>query len=306
VLERTLLVTGLPRAGTTLTCELLNKVPDTVALDEPMDRAGFCAATPPGLVHRAAVKTKLVARPGVTAPSPERMAHNVERFLVEQRRTLLADGTAISKNVGGRVLGAKVADAKDDDGRRTTMARRGPIRIGRPLSPDFLLAAKHNSAFAGALTALAPRFQIHAVVRNPLAILASWQTVPFAVGRGHATLAELFHPPLAADLASIDDVLDRQVHLLSWFFQRFIEHLPTTAILRYEELIASDGTALVQLAGRAPVLSESLQSRNATKVYDRDTMARLAERLLADGDAPWRALYDGSDVEGLLVASTAG
>src|SRR5689334_16285425 len=35
--DRDVLVTGLPRSGTTLTCHLLQKLPDTVALHEPMD-----------------------------------------------------------------------------------------------------------------------------------------------------------------------------------------------------------------------------------------------------------------------------
>lgn len=305
MLDRILLVTGLPRAGTTLTCELLNQVPDTVALDEPMDRAGFCAAAPPSVARRVLVRAGLGShhRP---SPTPALLAANLERFLLEQRRTLLADGTAISKNVNGRVLGAKVADDKDGEGRRATMARRGPIRVERPLSPRFLLAAKHNSAFAGALPALTPRFRVQAVVRNPLAILASWQTVPFAVGQGRATLAELFDPPLAAELARRDDVLDRQVHLLSWFFERFIDLLPSAAILRYEDLIASDGALLHQVAGLPPQLREPLRSRNSTKVYDRDALELLAGALLADPSPPWRSLYEPSDVEGLLAASTAG
>ena len=32
-----MLLTGLPRGGTTLACELLNHLPDVRALDEPMD-----------------------------------------------------------------------------------------------------------------------------------------------------------------------------------------------------------------------------------------------------------------------------
>ena len=34
---RNVLITGTPRSGTTLLCSLLNKVPDTVALHEPMN-----------------------------------------------------------------------------------------------------------------------------------------------------------------------------------------------------------------------------------------------------------------------------
>ena len=36
--ENDVVITGLPRGGTTLACELLNAVENTVALDEPMDK----------------------------------------------------------------------------------------------------------------------------------------------------------------------------------------------------------------------------------------------------------------------------
>jgi hypothetical protein len=39
--ENDVVLTGLPRSGTTLTCHLLNKLPDTVALHEPMQGVDY-------------------------------------------------------------------------------------------------------------------------------------------------------------------------------------------------------------------------------------------------------------------------
>ena len=299
--SRVVLVTGLPRSGTTLTAELLNAIPDTIALDEPMDRAAF---TVPRVrlprVPRAALRR--VGLGSVVGPMTDAkgVAANIERFLAAQRTNILEGGRAISKNVDGRVVGAKVADDRRPDGRRRTLASRGEISIDKPLSANFLLAAKHNSAFAAVLPALVRRFDVYAVVRNPLAILSSWQTVPFAVGRGHATLAELFDPTLADALASIDDVLDRQLHLLGWFFRRF-DDLPADRIIRYEDLVASDGAVLARVAGATPAVPQPLASRNTTKVYDAATSARLGARLL-ETDGPWWRLYEPSAVAELLPA----
>ena len=84
----TLLLTGLPRSGTTLVCSLLNRLPDTVALAEPNivdlhgdgDRAvweiaAFVAMTRavaletgrvPSRAIRGAIRTMWPSRPGLT------------------------------------------------------------------------------------------------------------------------------------------------------------------------------------------------------------------------------------------------
>ena len=41
VSETDIVLTGVPRSGTTLICYLLNKVPDAIALHEPMAVAEF-------------------------------------------------------------------------------------------------------------------------------------------------------------------------------------------------------------------------------------------------------------------------
>jgi hypothetical protein len=144
---------------------------------------------------------------------------------------------------------------------------------------------------------------VYAVVRNPLAILSSWQTVPSPIQRGRANLAERFDPSLADALAAMPDRLDRQFHLLSWFFGRFLEHLPAPAIIRYEDIIATGGAALAVVSPDAAVLRERLNSRNTADVYDRDEMRTIADRLLAT-DGPWWQLYSHDSVHDLIRPST--
>ena len=190
-------------------------------------------------------------------------------------------------------------DRRQETGLRVRLARRSEIVVDKDLSPAFLLAMKHNSAFAGVLDRLVLLMPVYAIVRNPLSILSSWQTVPFAVQRGHATLAELFHPPLAEELAAIPDRLDRQFHLLAWFFGRFLEHLPPSAVIRYEDIVASGGAALEVVSARATHLRATLTSRNAAGVYDPQQVRRIGERLL-DTDGPWWQLYSRDNVRELL------
>jgi hypothetical protein len=75
--KKNVVLTGLPRGGTTLTCHLLNQLPDTVALHEPI---------PPG---------KFVGL------EEEAVLDGVEQFF----RRMWRRGVAFSKPLKGRMAG---------------------------------------------------------------------------------------------------------------------------------------------------------------------------------------------------------
>jgi hypothetical protein len=230
-----------------------------------------------------------------------RIVANIEQFFAETRRSILEQRVAISKHVDGRVFASKIADTTGPEGTRIRLARRGEISVTKPLTSDFTLVVKHNSAFAGVLDELANALPVFAIVRNPLSVLASWQTVPIPVHWGHASLAEAFDPGLAAELSHMPDTLDRQLHLVGWFFERFVRVLPPQSILRYEDIVGSDGQLLEVIQPSAAGRSVPLASRNQAKVYDEGTMRELGERLLAAEGAYWGpSLYSRDDVAELL------
>lgn len=266
------LLTGLPRSGTTLSCELLNRVPDTIALDEPMfgDQMG------PGL------------------------SDNVARFLETTRVRIREQGLAPSRHVQGRVDGSKVSEPDATAGRRR-LAKRGDVDVGRR-SGTFTLVVKHNAAFTGALPDLCARFRVCAVVRHPLLVLGSWQTVPMNVRDGRVPAGERHDPELAGALAGLDDVLPRQLHLLRWFFGRFLEHLPRESIVRYEDIVASGGRALAAVVPDAACLDEPLSTRNTPGRYGEGTARALSEHL-RDPAEPWWRLYERESYDALVEAA---
>jgi hypothetical protein len=294
------LLTGLPRGGTTLATELLGGLPDCVAVDEPMDMGHFLQ----GAVGQRSVKRSIFGfrsdRPAA-APDVQRIADNVMEFCRQARSSVLSDGTVVSKHVDGGVYGTKVADVLRSDGKRTELARRGQIHIDKPLTENFVLFVKHNSAFSAILPALQERAPLFAIVRNPLAVLASWNTVPFAVGRGHATFAERFNPDLEQALAARADLLDRQLYLLDWFFGQFARNLDRSDIVRYEDIVASEGRALSAIHPGGGQIRARLASRNHARVYDSDLMRVLGDRLLESDGSYWE-LYERNEVVDLIPA----
>ena len=79
--EKNVVITGLGRSGTTLVCHLLNKLPDIVALSEPIAPGKFAE-------HM---------------PDHEAVCDGIERFYRRMRRMARREGVVISKHVGGVV-----------------------------------------------------------------------------------------------------------------------------------------------------------------------------------------------------------
>ena len=272
--KRNVLITGIPRSGTTLVCSLLNKLPDVVALHEPMDVWDFA-----------------------NCRDSAAMAGAIERFCGEARHSLREHGFAISKHVGGEIRDNSAVDQAEGRVRRT---EHGKIVIDKPLTENFTLAIKHPLAFTALLGPLSSHFDCLAIIRNPLATLASWNSLDWLkVRKGHAPIAEKLDPNLADKLAKESDVIERQIEIVEWSYVRYRQLLRPEAVLKYEELVATGARALAKFFPAAASLNEDLVSRNLNKYYDRALMLDLGQRLLKREGPIWN-FYAREDVEKLL------
>ncbi|MBA2521004.1 MAG: hypothetical protein H0V24_15185 [Chloroflexia bacterium] len=274
--ETDVVLTGLPRSGTTLTCSLLNKLPDTVALHEPMQGVEHSDVTD----HHA-------------------LAQDVKRFFDEQRASIHERGRALSRNIDGVVPDNPFGGDRSAKGVRPKIDAMGEIDIDKVLSDRFMLVIKHTNRFAPMLEGLVELFPVYALVRNPVATIASWGTIEAGLRRGRSGPAGRVALDLNERMDRFDDPLDRQICLLGWFFEQFHRHLPERSIIQYETLVASGGRALSVVRPEAAQLDEPLTSRNTNELYDHQQMLRIGERLLKTDGAYWES-YSKAQVEQLL------
>ncbi len=277
---RDIALTGVPRSGTTLCCRLLGQAPDTVALFEPMD------------VHR------------LPAGDHARAVRDVRGFFDQSRRSLLERGSATSQQVDGVVPDNPFESTFGADGARRRQATLGTIAVDKPLTAGFTLVVKHNAAFTALLPELAAAFEVYALVRNPLATLASWNSVDLPVTQGRLPMGERLDPALTLRLDAASGRFERQLVALDWLFSRFAEHLPATRILRYEEIVASRGRSLRETCA-IDIAPLPLHSRNASPLYDAVACRGLADRLFDDGGA-WRRFYGDDDLRRTLAELERG
>lgn len=270
---RNILLTGLPRSGTTLTCHLLNKIPNSVALHEPM-------------------------RPNrMPNLAPEDVIHAIEEFFETQRAQILNENVATSKSSGGGVPSNPLAD-NEVDGQRIRVIDGRKINVANVDRRDFNLYMKHPSMFSACLPFLSPRMECFAAIRNPLSVLLSWRDANMAVTNGRVPAAERFDSELAASLDAQPDILRRQIFLIDYFFRRFATYLDGR-VFKYEDVVATGGRALAIIDRNAEALDEPLSSRNRRAIEKDEDTRRIAEILIESDNACW-SFYSREEVESLI------
>lgn len=274
-MANTWLLSGIPRSGTSLCCRLVGDLPDSVALSEPIRRDLFSGAD---------TRTGACLR--------------IEGFARRIRERILVQGTAPSVLRGGQLDDNMVAAEFSEAGLRMGQVGRGEIEVQKALSDGFLLLMKHNALFAALLPKLTHSFECLATVRNPLAVLASWQTVDLPVHDGRIPAGERFDAELHATLVAEPEPLRRQVIVLNWFCSQYVSNLERNRVIRYEDVVSSDGAVLFQRMGRAAASSISLENRNTNLLYRGTEPAVLLDALIESGGA-WSEFYDAAECERL-------
>ena len=198
-LSGNIVLVGPARSGTTLACSLLNNevVHDVVALDEPFDRKDM--------------------QPLDKGQATRYFVDRFSRF----RSMILNKGEVVS-TVAENLLANHYSTACHG-GLRERVVVQGRLRTTKNLSDDFILVVKHTLPFTACLDELREYFSAVAVVRNPLAVLASWNTINASYVAGEIQpYACRMTDPLATYLKAVSDRYEKQVVLLAWHFEQYL------------------------------------------------------------------------------------
>jgi hypothetical protein len=246
----------MPRSGTTLVCNLLNTCPHTLALGEPL----------------------VLKRDG----DRNRAIEEILEFVSATRRQAVEMGAAISKHVNGVVPDNWVEEPSvlASGRRRRVLEQRGEIAVGKALNPDFHLVIKAPAEFTALADLLLRWFPLYAVVRHPLAVLASWQTVEMPVHYGHMPMMECFVPGLTKRLDAIPDRIARQIELMK-FLLKVYASFPSGHVLRYEDLVDDPAIVLMALSPHSGAVTRILHRSDPELRYPGVDMKNLARNLLA-------------------------
>jgi len=218
-----LLITGIPRSGTTLTSAWVDLLQNTVCLNEPPR-------------HYAWV---------FTAKDRHEYVQKCSDDLRDTREALVAGNPVRDRREAG---GAVPTNYFSDSGRR----QLSYSLVQRPSAgSDLLLAIKHNEPFTAVLPELTELAgtRVIAVVRHPIPTLLSWRSRPIPLSKGNLSAGYRFWPEALAARNESGSIDELQVRIYEQYCKRYWENRDRIVILRYESLI-EDTHLIERLTGR--------------------------------------------------------
>lgn len=272
IMARDIILAGIPRGGTSLACVLLNHLSDTIALNEPLELS------------------QLVSKNEI-----DKIAWLKNQF-AEARDKLSRTQTALSKGNEGRLVSNLFSENPAEDGLRQNISTLQTISFPH-LSEDgdFTLIIKHPNAFTVLLPLLRDHFECFAVVRNPLAVLLSWNSTRARWQEGFVPVAEKLNAPLHDQLMRATSAFERQLLILSRYFTIIREALPLSRVLRYEDIIETGGSALSAICPEAKNLAGQLSNHNTNAAYNRAKVDFFTGELLNE-PCIWEPFYSKDEI----------
>jgi hypothetical protein len=249
-----LIITGIPRSGTSYLCNLLHRCDNCVMLNEPDDLG-------PALDQRV--------------PWP------VATFYRDIRRDVVAGKSIRNKLVDGKVT--------EDTARGGNVQVTYSPKVA---SRDFVLGVKTTIPFLSRLPMLRrvmPNARVVVVVRNPFDAIASWKSTFEHLREGDPRRTRIGNPndPWLSgvqrseleQVAAIGDVVVRRAAWWRYLAQLVLENARPEEIVRYEDLVTDPLTALATVQAGWPFgnvtepIEPSAVRRNAQALDDADVQA---------------------------------
>lgn len=223
----------------------------------------------------------------------------VEDAYVRIRHQVLSTGTAPSRNADGRQVMNHFARTP---GERNLLLKKSDIQIHKNLDENFILGVKHNAIFTLALRELCHlKWPLFAIIRNPLAVLGSWNTLEIPVSAGRMKNLGQLEPELHKEVQAQPDLLRKQVLLLDFYFRQYKNFIAEKNILRYERLCSSPSDEISKIAGSAQVFEvERVENLNQSSIYPRENFPDYFNALSELPDAAWRHFYEEAELLELM------
>jgi len=275
----TIILTGVPRSGSSLSCSLLNNYENTIALLEPMP---------------------------VFDSNPEKgniqACKDIVDFEFKCREDILYYGLMQTRSNNGKELTNTFLDSLENNNLRKAIINNTKINIKAGIKKDFTLAIKHTAFFTAILEDLNNFFECYATIRNPLSVLASWSTIDVPVNKGHIPAAERYDAKLKQKLMNTDSVLNRQIIILDWFFDKYKMNLDNEHIIKYEDVITDNENIFNSLSynGKLDKKSNKLANKNINSQYSNVDIDNIYNVLINSEGAYWD-FYSKEEVDSIYM-----
>ncbi len=242
------LITGIPRSGTTLAAAMLDGLENSVCFSEPQWQVDW-------------------------------LEQQIDRK--EYAQKVLDDFTHIRKKIRNNEI---IQDRRNEDGRSLTnyFNRQRTTQyvlkaMDKDLEPGYLLATKHNAHYSAILDILSyAEIPILVIIRHPVPTILSWLSLNLPISGGRLPAGERLSHEIKMIVESSEDILVKQVLIFDEFCKQYKRCQQHIHLLTYEEIV-SDNQVFSKLFGRANIAPILIKNANQNPAYEH----HLAEKIKA-------------------------
>lgn len=209
-MKKNILITGIPRSGTSLFTKLLSTNENFICFSEPS-------------------WLKALRFEGQTIVQFSDALHN--KFESIRNEIKKGNPIKITTKKGTKELPDNYYIRK---GRNITNVKNEQY-VHFEHNESLTIVAKSNTLFTSCLDSLSQNqfWHIYAVTRDPLYTLLSWNSLNIPISKGLIKIGEVYSNQIR-EIVKTDDILKRQILIYNWFTSQFKKY--NCDIIKYEEL----------------------------------------------------------------------
>jgi len=240
-MKKTVLITGIPRSGTSLLIKLLSEQHNTVCFSEP----------------------KWLKEIRHDKQSCEEFSKKLEEKIFNIRNEIKrGNPIELTTKKGSN----KLPDNYYIKGANKIVNVKETRLVHVEHSKDLIVCVKSNTLFTVCLQQLIDKrpWKIISVVRNPLYVLLSWRSLDIPISKGLIKIGEIYSREIR-EIVKEKNLLIRQVKILDWFYKTYFLYNKNT--LKYEELVNDPQDIVNEILNSINCRAINLKTKNHEMNY---------------------------------------
>ncbi|WP_154222855.1 sulfotransferase [Marinicella rhabdoformis] len=252
------LITGIPRSGTSLVMSLLSKNKANICFSEP----SFMREIKQNANCKADVTNQLILK--IDALRYQISIGEPVMIRVKKDSHELPDNYFKRDVTNGETLIQKVSTETQ-------------VTLNNSMF-DKVFIIKNNLLFTSCLESLVHPFKVIAIIRDPVSTICSWLSLNIPVSKGRVQSGLKFSKSLS-DMVNAPELLMKQIQIYDWFCYKYRKMEGAISTLKYEELVCQPQLNL------NPYLDQSFKfkeivNKNNNEFYSTENKKKLEATLL--------------------------
>ncbi len=251
--KNTILITGIPRSGTSLVTKLISMQENTICFSEPIWLRDI----------RHDKQT--------TEEFSNKLKEKVEFIRGEIKK---GNPVELTVKRGSKEL----PDNYYHRSKNSIINLKHTIKVFVEYTHDLKICIKSNALFTACLSSLKENntWDIVTVIRDPLYILLSWKSLDIPISKGKIMIGEIYSKKVR-EIVKEPDLIIRQIKILDWFFMQY--SVNKAKIIKYEDIVLTPQDIIENILNRKSHVDAAFSSSNNINRYKSKELKRLIYKL---------------------------